>query len=70
MMMSLQSWRHGTMFGRRAAVFFPSFPIRAGTSMLELSHMGKNNGNPHLVCEKLISNLSKKIFVKVFIASI
>ena len=30
-------------------LFFP----QAGTGIIELSHMSKNNGNPDLVCEKL-----------------
>ena len=35
--------------------FFLSFP-RAGTvCQIDLSHLGKNNGNPNLVCEKMIS---------------
>ena len=38
----------GLMWGQRAAVCFLSFP-RAGTG---ISHMGKNSGNPDLVCEK------------------
>ena len=37
---------------------FVSFP-RAGTG---ISHMGKNNGNPDLVCEKSISD---QIFLSV-----
>ena len=38
--------------GRRAAVRFLSFP-RAGTGCeIEISHMGKNNGNLDMVCEK------------------
>ena len=39
--------------GRRVTVRFLSFP-RAGTGVceIEISHMGKNNENPNLVCEK------------------
>ena len=38
--------------GRHADVRFLSFP-RAGKGMRDrISHMGKNNGNPDLVCEK------------------
>ena len=49
-------WRHWTTCNQRAAVRFLSFP-RAGTGMWKLSHMGKNNRNPNLVCEKSLSFL-------------
>ena len=39
---------------RHAAARFLSFPW-AGTSMRVLSHMGKINGNPDLLCKKCIS---------------
>ena len=43
--------RHGSM----CCSFFLSF-LRAGTVChIDLSHMGKNNGNHNLVCEKMIS---------------
>ena len=37
--------------GQPAAVHFLSFP-QAGTSMIEFSQLGKNNGKSDLVCEK------------------
>ena len=40
--------------GRRAAVRFLNFPTGG------YGYVGKNNGNPDLVCEKLTSLLSKK----------
>ena len=39
-----------TAHGRRTAVRFFIFPT--GWYGIEVSHMGKNNGNPDLVCEK------------------
>ena len=56
-------WRHffftlqcgyGSTCGRRATVrFFFNFSLgRVRVCEIELSHMGKNNGNPDLVCEK------------------
>ena len=35
----------------RLFVFFLSSFPRADTGMWEIFHMGKNNGNPYLVCE-------------------
>ena len=38
--------------GQRAAVFFYFSNELVWTFEIELSHMGKNKGNPNLVCEK------------------
>ena len=42
------------MCSQREAIHFLSFP-RAGTRVceIELCHMGKNNRNPDMVCEKI-----------------
>ena len=51
-------WSCGTTSHKHVAVRFLSFP-RAGPG-LDLSHMGKNNGDPNQVCEKRIITIFSK----------
>ena len=47
--------------GRHVAVNFFIFP----TGWYGLSHMGKNNGIPHLVCQKILAKFKLYIFTLV-----
>ena len=59
-------WRHGSTCDQRVAdvqllVFYLSHGL-IQVCEIELSHMGKNNGNPNLVCENNISWVTSYTF--------